>query len=209
MQVDTLLRYTTRIMANHPTSEPLASAPPAAAAPPPLAAESTGVADASHHAPWPDPTALARDVTARLHPLSDHAVQRAIAPLAETIAQQTATIERLVTALHALHAALPPPAAREITPDTPAQHPHAFAAYQDAQKDIADQENVREDIVDRESGQDRRVADRRTHDAGGSGSRRTAAWLIAMPNRIGTASRTPSWPSMSLHPRSRPPTPAA
>jgi len=103
-------------------------------------------------------------------------VQRAIAPLAETIAQQTATIARLATALHALPAALPPPMAREIPPDTLAPHPHAFAAYQDAQQDIADQENVREDSVDQEGAQDRRVADRRTHDAGGiAQDRRVAA----------------------------------
>jgi len=109
-------------MAEHSPSEPLA--PPAVAAPPPLTAERTGVTDASHPAPWLDPAVIAQDVTTRLHPLIDHAVQRAIAPLVETIAQQTAIIERLVTALHALPAALPPPAAREMTPDMPAQRPH-------------------------------------------------------------------------------------
>jgi len=151
-------------MAEHPPSETLA--PPAAAAPPPLTAARTGVTDASHPAPWPDPAAIVQDVTTRLHPLIDHAVQRAIAPLVETIAQQTATIARLATALHALHAALPLPAAREMTPDTPAQRPHALAAYQDAQQDMADQKNARVDSVDWQGAQDRRVADRRTRDAG-------------------------------------------
>ncbi len=167
-------------MAEHPPSEPLA---PPAAAPPPLTAERTGVTDASHPAPWPDPAVIARDVTTRLHPLIDHAVQRAIAPLAETIVQQTATIARLATTLHALHAALPPPAAREMTPDTPAQRPHALAAYQDAHQDMADQENARVDSLDREGAQDRRVADRRARDAGGIAQDRRVADRRAQQDR--------------------------
>jgi len=168
-------------MADHPTSEPLA--PPAAAAPPPRPAESTGVTDASHPTPWPDPAAIAQDVTTRLHPLIDHAVQRAIAPLAETIAQQTATIARLATAFHALYAALPPPVAREMTPDMPAQRPHALAAYQDAQQDMADQQNARVDRVDWQGAQDRRVADRRTCDAGALAQDRRVADRRAQQDR--------------------------
>jgi len=153
-------------MAEHPPCEPLA--PPAASAPLPLAAERAGVDDASYHAPWPDPAAIARDVTARLHPLIDHAVQHAVAPLAQTIAQQTTTIERLATALRALHAALPNPVAPEMAPDAPARHPHALQAYQDAQQDIANREDAQQDIANREDAQqDRRVADRRTRDAVG------------------------------------------
>jgi len=162
---DTPLRYTTCIMAEHPPCEPLA--PPAASAPLPLAAERASVDDASYHAPWPDPAAIARDVTARLHPLIDHAVQRAVAPLAQTIAQQTTTIERLATALRALHAALPNPVAPEMAPDAPARHPHALQAYQDAQQDIANREDAQQDIANREDIQDRRVVDRRTRDAVG------------------------------------------
>jgi len=150
-------------MAEHPPCEPLA--PPAASAPLPLAAERAGVDDASYHAPWPDPAAIARDVTARLHPLIDHAVQRAVAPLAHTIAQQTATIDRLATALHALQVALPKPVALEMAPDAPTRHPHALQAYQDAQDDMANREDAQRDSAEREDTPDRRVADRRTRDA--------------------------------------------
>jgi hypothetical protein len=109
MHSDPPLRYTTRIMAEHLASEPLA--PPAATAPPMLAVERPDVAHAPSPAPWPDPAAFARDVTTRLTPLIDRALQRAVAPLAHTIAQQTATIDRLATALHALQATLPNPVA--------------------------------------------------------------------------------------------------
>ncbi len=150
-------------MAEHPPSEPLA--PPAAAAPPPLTTERTGVTDASHLAPWPDPAAIARDVTVRLTPLIDRALQRAVAPLANTIAQQTATIDRLATALHALQVALPKPVALEMAPDAPTRHPHALQAYQDAQDDMANREDAQRDSAEREDTPDRRIADRRTRDA--------------------------------------------
>ncbi len=110
-------------------------------------------------------------------------MQRAIAPLVETIAQQTAIIERLVTALHALPAALPPPAAREMTPDMPAQRPHALAAYQDAQQDMADQKNARVDSVDWQGAQDRRVADRRARNAEGIAQDRRVADRRAQQDR--------------------------
>jgi len=112
-------------MAEHPPVEPLA--PPAPAA-----------ADASPAAPAPRPAASAQDLTAHLLPLIDHAVQHAVqhavAPLAETIAQQTATIDRLATALHAL---LPRPTPR-MRQDPPPPRSHALQAYHDASEDSAD-----------------------------------------------------------------------
>ncbi len=163
MHSDAPLRYTIRIMAEHLASEPLA--PPAATAPPMLAVERPDVADAPSPAPLPDPAAIARDVTARLTPLIDRALQRAVAPLAHTIAQQTATIDRLATALHALQVALPKPVALEMAPDAPTRHPHALQAYQDAQDDMANREDAQRDSAEREDTPDRRVADRRTRDA--------------------------------------------
>jgi len=163
MHSDAPLRYTIRIMAEHLASEPLA--PPAATAPPMLAVECPDVADAPSPAPLPDPAAIARDVTARLTPLIDRALQRAVAPLAHTIAQQTATIDRLATALHALQVALPKPVALEMAPDAPTRHPHALQAYQDAQDDMANREDAQRDSTEREDTPDRRVADRRTRDA--------------------------------------------
>ncbi len=164
MHSDAPLRYTIRIMAEHLASEPLA--PPAATAPPMLAVERPDVADAPSPAPLPDPAAIARDVTARLTPLIDRALQCAVAPLAHTIAQQTATIDRLATALHALQVALPKPVALEMAPDAPTRHPHALQAYQDAQDDMANREDAQRDSAEREDTLDRRVADRRTRDAG-------------------------------------------
>jgi len=81
----------------------------AATAPPPLTPQRAGVAAPPLPAPTPDPAASAQDVTALLLPLIDHAVQRALAPLTETIAQQTTTLDRLAALLAALTAALPPP----------------------------------------------------------------------------------------------------
>ncbi len=168
-------------MAEHPPSETLA--PPAAAAPPPLTAERTGVTDASHPAPWPDPAAIVQDVTTRLHPLIDHTVQRAIAPLVETIAQQTAIIERLVTALHAFQATLPNPVAPEMAPHAPTRHPHALQAYQDAQEDMANREDAQRDSAEREDTPDRRVADRRARDAGWTAPDRRVADRRAQQDR--------------------------
>ena len=178
MHSDAPLRYTIRMMAEHLASEPLA--PPAATAPPPLAVERP---DAPSPAPWPDPAAIARDVTTRLTPLIDRALQRAVAPLAHTIAQQTATIDRLATALHALQVALPKPVALEMAPDAPTRHPHALQAYQDAQDDMANREDAQRDSAEREDTPDRRIADRRTRDAGWTAPDRRVADRRAQQDR--------------------------
>ncbi len=139
--------------------------------PPPLTPQRPAVAAPPPPAPTPDPATSAHAVTALLLPLIDHAVQRALAPLAQTIAQQTATLDRLATALAALTAALPPPLAAPLPSDAPPPHPHARAASQDAHQDNADHDNLREDSLDRQGtpdqDQDRRRAarDRRAPDA--------------------------------------------
>ncbi len=181
MHSDPPRRYTIRIMAEHLASEPLA--PPAATAPPPLAAERPDVAHAPSPAPWPDPAAFAQDVTVRLTPLIDRALQRAMAPLAHTIAQQTATIDRLATALHALQATLPNPVAPEMAPHAPTRHPHALQAYQDAQEDMANREDAQRDSAEREDTPDRRVADRRARDAGWTAPDRRVADRRAQQDR--------------------------
>ncbi len=145
----------------------------AATAPPPLTPQRAGVAAPPLPAPTPDPAAGVQDVTALLLPLIDHAVQRALAPLIETIAQQTATLDRLAAALAALTATLPPPLAPPIVRDAPAPRPHARAAYRDAHRDSADQDQDQE----RDDALDRRVhpADRRTPDAAWTASDRRLA----------------------------------
>ncbi len=148
-----------------------------------LAVERPDVADAPSPAPLPDPAAIARDVTARLTPLIDRALQRAVAPLAHTIAQQTATIDRLATALHALQVALPKPVALEMAPDAPTRHPHALQAYQDAQDDMANREDAQRDSAEREDTPDRRIADRRTRDAGWTAPDRRVADRRAQQDR--------------------------
>jgi len=131
----------------------------AATVPPPLTPQRPAVAATPPPAPDPDPTTIAHAVTARLLPLIDQAVQRALAPLTETIAQQTTTLDHLAGAIAALTAALPPPTAPPLVRDAPAPRPHARAAYRDAHRDSADQE--RDDALDRRV----HPADRRTPDA--------------------------------------------
>jgi len=133
----------------------------AATVPPPLTPQRPAVAATPPPAPDPDPTTSAHAVTARLLPLIDQAVQRALAPLTETIAQQTTTLDRLATALAALTAALPPPTAPPLVRDAPAPRAHARAAYRDAHRDSADQDQERDDALDRRV----HPADRRTRDA--------------------------------------------
>ncbi len=137
----------------------------AATVPPPLTPQRPAVAATPPPAPDPDPTTIAHAVTARLLPLIDQAVQRALAPLTETIAQQTTTLDRLAAALAALTAALPPPTAPPIVRDAPAPRAHARAAYRDAHRDSADQDQDQDQ--ERDDALDRRVhpADRRTPDA--------------------------------------------
>jgi len=147
----------------------------AATVPPPLTPQRPAVAAPPPPAPTLDPAASAHAVTARLLSLIDQAVQRALAPLAETIAQQTTTLDRLAAALAALHAALPPPTAPPMLSDAPPPHHHTRAASQNAHQDSADHDNLREDSLDRVGIQDqdrqgtpdRRLAprDRRTFDA--------------------------------------------
>ncbi len=133
----------------------------AATGPPPLTPQRAAVAATPPPAPDPDPTTSAHAVTARLLPLIDQAVQRALAPLTETIAQQTTTLDRLAAALAALTTALPPPTAPPLVRDAPAPRAHARAAYRDAHRDSADQDLERDDALDRRV----HPADRRTRDA--------------------------------------------
>jgi len=108
-------------------------------------------------APASDPAASAYDLTARLLPLIDQALQRALAPLAASLAQQSTTLDRLTLAIATLRAALPPPTAPEPAQHMPPPPPHPLAASQDPHNDPVDPVAIQH--------QDRRLADRRTHAA--------------------------------------------
>jgi len=86
----------------------------------------------------PQRPAAAESPAVPLLPLIDQALQRALAPLAASLAQQSTTLDRLTLAIATLRAALPPPAPPQRAQHTAPPPPHPLAASQDAHNNRAD-----------------------------------------------------------------------